>query len=111
MSERRPFRGIQRTDAQILAHQSDMHLLGLVQRQAVSMHPAVRTDLRRLAQDDCILAGFGVGSRATLLPRGERLLAAARGEHARPTDRPTDRSKSVSASADEGLVEMLGVHR
>ena len=86
MSERRPFRGIQRTDAQILAHQSDMHLLSLVQRQAVSMHPAVRTDLRRLAQDDCILAGFGVGSRATLLPRGERLLAAARGEYALPAD-------------------------
>ena len=86
MGERRQFRGIHRTDAQILAHQSDMHLLGLVQRQAVSMHPAVRTDLRRLAQDDCILAGFGVGSRATLLPRGERLLAAARGEYALPAD-------------------------
>ena len=86
MGERRQFRGIQRTDAQILAHQSDVHLLSLVQRQAVSMHPAVRTDLRRLAHDDCILAGFGVGSRAILLPRGERLLAAARGEYVLPTD-------------------------
>ena len=86
MSERRPFRGIHRPDAQILARQSDMHLLGLVQRQAVNMRPAIRTDLRRLAQDDCILAGFGVGSRATLLPRGERLLAAASGEHALRAD-------------------------
>jgi hypothetical protein len=35
----------------------------------------LRSDLRRLAHEDLILAGFGIGHRPMLLPRGERLLA------------------------------------
>jgi hypothetical protein len=34
----------------------------------------LRSDLRRLAQDDLMLAGVGVGQRPTLLTRGERML-------------------------------------
>jgi hypothetical protein len=81
MSDRRRHRGPgRRTDAQILEHSDDMYLLDLVRRQQVALEPRIRMDLRRLASDDLILIGFGVGARPTLLPRGERLLASARGE-------------------------------
>lgn len=80
MSERRPNRGLARTDAQILAHDAAVWLLGQVAAGRVSVSPATRMDLRRLASDDLVLAGFGRGTVPTLLPRGARILAASRGE-------------------------------
>ncbi|MHA3700743.1 hypothetical protein ACXR2U_01045 [Jatrophihabitans sp. YIM 134969] len=45
-----------------------------------------RMDLRRLAREDLCLAGFGIGVRATLLPRGQRIVAAAWGELPAPLE-------------------------
>ena len=42
--------------------------------------PSPPDGLRRLARDELILAGFGSGAVPTLLPRGQRLLEAARGK-------------------------------
>jgi hypothetical protein len=84
MGERRDFRTATRTDTEILGHAGDMYLLAEISRRRVRVEPGLRADLRRLARDTCILAGFGRGSVPTLLPRGERLLAAHRGELAAP---------------------------
>jgi hypothetical protein len=75
-----------RTDAQILAHSEDMDLLDLVRRQQIAFGPSTRMDLRRLARDELILVGFGAGARPTLLSRGERLLAAVRGDFTLPDE-------------------------
>lgn len=80
MSERRAFRGIYRTDQQILAHDADVWLLGEIAAGRIRMDPSNRIELRRLARDDLILAGFGRGIMPTLQPRGACILAAARGE-------------------------------
>lgn len=45
-----------------------------------------RMTLRRLSREDLCLAGFGFGTVPTLLPRGQRIVAAARGEIASPFD-------------------------
>jgi hypothetical protein len=87
VSDRRAQRGPERrSDAQILAHTDDMYLLDLVRLQQITLGATTRMDLRRLARDELILIGFGHGARPTLLPRGERLLAAARGEFAVPEE-------------------------
>lgn len=80
MSERRASRGIKRTDQQILMHEDDVRLLGAVAAGRVQVGADNRMDLRRLAHDGLLLAGFGLGTVPTLLPRGARILAAARGE-------------------------------
>jgi hypothetical protein len=85
MSERRRHRGILRTDEQILAHPADMHLLEMIARgQLTAAIPELRMDLARLAREDLVLAGFGSGSPVTLLPRGQRVVAVARGGGRQP---------------------------
>lgn len=86
MGERRPVRGIYRADHQILAHDADVWLLDEVAAGRVTIDQGNRMDLRRLANDDLVLAPFGRGAQPTLLPRGRGSLAAARGETARPAD-------------------------
>lgn len=86
MSGQRAFRGIHRTDQQILAHEGDLWLLGEIAARRIRMDAGNRMDLRRLAQDDLILAGFGRGTVPTLQSRGARILAAARGEIALAPD-------------------------
>ena len=86
MSERRPHRGVHRTDNQILSHLGDMQLIQAAGRNQLRTAPELRADLARLAREDVLLAGFGEGVTVMLLPRGLRLLAAARGELALPPD-------------------------
>ena len=87
MSERRSSRGLPpRTDRQILGNVDDVELLGAIGRGQVVVEPANRMMLRRLAREDLCLAGFGTGVVATLLPRGQRIVATARGELASPFD-------------------------
>jgi hypothetical protein len=86
MGERRSNRGIHRTDQQILDHATDVWLLTEVAAGRVRTHPQNRMDLRRLASDGLILAGFGTGALAALLPRGQRIVAAARGEYTLPRE-------------------------
>lgn len=71
---------MRRTDQQILAHPVDMQLIEAAARGELRTAPKLRTDLARLAREDVVLAGFGSGVAVLLLPRGARLLAAARGE-------------------------------
>lgn len=80
MSERRSSRGIYRTDQQILAHELDVWLLTEIAAGRVRNEAHNRMDLRRLASDDLILAAFGADTTPTMLPRGARIVAAARGE-------------------------------
>lgn len=87
MGERRR-RVRDRTDEQILAHETDMFLLSRIESGQVRVTPELRFDLRRLSDEGCIVAGFGTGTTPMLLPRGARLLAAARGEFRLPTDGP-----------------------
>lgn len=86
MSERRTHRGVQRTDHQILSHTGDMQLIEAAARNELRTAPELRADLARLAREDVLLAGFGAGVAVGLLPRGARLLAAARGELTLPPD-------------------------
>lgn len=87
MGQRRERRGLPpRTDRQVLAHVEDVYLLGEIAQGRVRVDPGVRMTLRRLAREDLCLAGFGIGTVVTLLPRGQRILAAARGEIASPLE-------------------------
>lgn len=86
MGDRRSNRGIHRTDQQILDHAADVWLLSQIAAGRVRTDPQNRMDLRRLASDGLILAGFGTGSIASLLPRGHRIVAAARGEYTLPRE-------------------------
>jgi hypothetical protein len=99
MSERRASRETShRNDRQILAHDSDVFLLaavarGLLVRASGSPgtpwmlgNDSVRSDLRRLAREDLLLCPFAGTTPPTLLPRGVRLLAVARGELPMPLD-------------------------
>ena len=86
MGERRSNRGIHRTDQQILDHPTDVWLLTEIAAGRVRTDPRNRMDLRRLASDGLVLAGFGTGSPASLLPRGQRIVAAARGEFTLPRE-------------------------
>ena len=86
MSERRAHRGVYRTDRQILAHPGDMQLIEAAGRNELCTAAELRADLARLAREDVLLAGFGVGVAVVLLPRGVRLLAVLRGELALPSD-------------------------
>ncbi len=93
VSERRAFRVGPRTDQQILQHPVDMFLLAEIQQRRVQTGPENRMDLRRLARDDLILAGFGRGAEPTLLARGVRLLQAAREEYSLPPDDSSRKSR------------------
>ena len=87
MSECRSNRGLPpRSDRQILDHVDDVELLRAIGRGEVVVEPANRMVLRRLAREELCLAGFGTGVVVTLLPRGQRIVAAARGELAAPFD-------------------------
>jgi hypothetical protein len=57
-----------------------MALLVEISDGRLKMGPATRVDIHRLVREELALCGFGPGQVATLLPRGQRLLAAARGE-------------------------------
>lgn len=81
MGERRAHRGLPPRSNQQILDSEDMYLLSEVARGRVIMTPAIRADLRRLTREDLITAGFGTGQLATLLPRAQRLLEAARGEY------------------------------
>lgn len=61
-------------------------MLRAIGRGQVVVEPANRMVLRRLAREELCLAGFGTGVSATLLPRGTRIVATARGELAFPFD-------------------------
>jgi hypothetical protein len=84
MGERRTNRGVIRTDAQILDHDDDVQMLLAVAAGRVTVDATNRMHLRRLAREELLLAGFGTGTTATLLPRGQRVVEAARGEVPRP---------------------------
>lgn len=87
MGERRTNRGLPpRTDRQILENGDDVSMLEAIGRGLVAVEPENRMQLRRLAREDLCLAGFGRGVTVTLLHRGHRLLAAARGEVPAPFD-------------------------
>ena len=87
MSERRAHRNLPpRTDRQVLANTEDVYLLGEIASGRVSVDAGNRMVLRRLTREDLCLAGFGSGTVPTLLPRGERIVAAARGEIASPLE-------------------------
>ena len=86
MGERRSARGIHRTDDQILNHTEDVDLLRAVAAGQVTTQPALRMDLRRLARDELLLAGFGTGTTPILLPRGQRIVDVANGMLARPVE-------------------------
>ena len=86
MGDRRTARGIHRTDDQILDHSEDVDLLRAVAAGQVTTQAALRMDLRRLARDDLLLAGFGAGTTPILLPRGQRILDAANGILPRPVE-------------------------
>lgn len=87
-----------RTDRQILDRAEDLYLLAAVERGQLTRasgspgtpwmlddHPVLE-DLRRLAREGLLLVGFAGTTPPTLLPRGMRLLRAARGEEVLPTD-------------------------
>ena len=86
MGDRRGNRGIHRTDEQILAHAEDIELLRAIAAGRLSTAPELRMSLRRLAREECILAGFRSGTTPLLLPRGQAILAAANGEVAGPLE-------------------------
>lgn len=87
MGERRAGRGTKpRSDEQILSHTEDVALLQAIADGQVTVQPSIRMDLRRLAREELLLAGFGIGTTPTLLPRGVRLVAVANGEIATPMD-------------------------
>ena len=86
MGDRRVARGIHRNDDQILNHVEDVDLLRAIAAGKVTVQPALRMDLRRLAREELILAGFGTGTTPTLLPRGQRILDAANGMLPRPVE-------------------------
>ena len=87
MSERRAHRELPpRTDRQVLANTEDVYLLSEIASGRVSVNRSNRMALRQLTREDLCLAGFGLGTVPTLLPRGERIVAAARGEIAAPLE-------------------------
>ena len=86
MGDRRGTRGIHRTDDQILNHTEDVDLLRAVAAGTVRTAPETRMDLRRLARDELVLAGFGTGTTPILLPRGQRILDAVNGMLPRPVE-------------------------
>ena len=87
MGERRAGRtNRHRTDSQILADDEDVYLLAEIAQGRLRVDAANRMTLRRLAREELCLAGFAFGAVPTLLPRGERIVAAARGEIAQPLD-------------------------
>lgn len=87
MGERRANRGLPpRTDRQILSHVEDVYLLGEIGHGRVQVNAGNRMPLRRLSREDLCLAGFGLGTVPTLLPRGRRILAAVHGEIPTPLD-------------------------
>ena len=87
MGERRASRGLPpRSDRRILDNADDVGLLEAIARGRVVVDATSRMQLRRLAREDLCLASFGAGVTATLLPRGRRIVAAARGELPDPLD-------------------------
>lgn len=87
MGERRQNRDLPpRSDRQILAHDQAVYLLSEIAQTRVRVTTDNRMTLRRLCREDLCLAGFGFGTVPTLLPRGERIVTAARGEIAPPLD-------------------------
>ena len=81
MGERRPSRGPRlRTDQEIVANLEDIALLQAAAAGQFTVQPQLRMRLRHLAREDLLLAGFGTGVRVTLLPRGQRIISAGRGE-------------------------------
>jgi hypothetical protein len=70
----------------VLANAEDVYLLAEIGRGRVRVDASNRWALRHLSREDLCLAGFGVGTAPTLLPRGERIVAAAHGEITLPDD-------------------------
>jgi hypothetical protein len=75
-----------RSDREILSREDDVYLLSAIAHGRLRVTAENRMDLRRLARDDLCLAGFGLGSTPVLLPRGIRIVGAARGELALPAE-------------------------
>lgn len=87
MGERRAHRGPSpRTDQQVLANQEDIYLLDQIAHGRVKVDRTNRMILRSLSREQLCLAGFGLGTVPTLLPRGRRILAAAHGETSLPAE-------------------------
>jgi len=86
MGERRANRFPPRTDRQILEHAEDVFLLSEIARGRVRVEAANRMTLRRLCREDLCVVGVGFGAVPTLLPRGNRILAAVRGELPAPLE-------------------------
>jgi hypothetical protein len=87
MSERRANRGPRpRSDREILSREDDVYLLSEIAHGRLRVMAENRMDLRRLVRDDLCLAGFGLGSTPVLLPRGIRIVRAARGDLALPAE-------------------------
>ena len=63
-----------------------MYLLSEIAHARLRMTVETRATLRRLAHEDLCLAGLGLGTTPTLLPRGTRILAAAHGELVLPAE-------------------------
>lgn len=97
MGDRRQGRGPwRRTDKELVTNDAVMLLLdavaaGRVTRQGTRANAPfllgeVRVELRSLARDDLVYAPFGGAAPPALAPRGQRLLAAWRGELPLPLD-------------------------
>ena len=69
-----------------MANAEDVSLLAEIAHGRVRVAPENRWELRRLSREGLCLAGFGFGTAPTLLPRGERIVSAARGEFALPEE-------------------------
>lgn len=87
MGERRANRGPRpRSDREILSQADDVYVLSEIGHGRLRVTGGNRMTVRRLAHEDLCLAGFGLGTTPTLLPRGKRILAAANGELVLPSE-------------------------